>query len=96
MRQAFRGSGQHTLCIAGSVEQKARHNLVEAALIALPELSGVAVVVSCHLFCAVSESGRKGKKSHRGGSPSEAKLQEEDDCVHEDLYRTSYMTDKQH
>lgn len=36
--QAFRGSGQHILCIVGNVEQKARHNLVQAALIALPEL----------------------------------------------------------
>lgn len=54
------------------------------------------MVVSCHLFCAMSEAGRKGKRSHRGGSPTEAKLQEEDDCVHEGLYITSYMTDKQH
>lgn len=36
--QAFRGSGQYILCIVGNVEQKARHNLVQAALIALPEL----------------------------------------------------------
>lgn len=47
------------------------------------------MVVSCHLFCATSQE--KGKKSHIGGSPREAKLQEKDDCVHEGLYRTSYM-----
>lgn len=53
-------------------------------------------MVSCHVFYAVSESGRKGKKSDRGGSPSGAELQEEDGCVCEGLYINSYMTDKQH
>lgn len=70
-----RGAGQNILCIVGNVKQKAKHNsLVQAALSALPELVRVALVVSCHVFYAVSESGRKGKKSHRGGSPSEAKF----------------------